>query len=131
MASIEGVREMKLPSIAKIRIPILLVLAVGEIVGLAYFYGQPMFTKFLVLSLAFFMILIPILWFKLAKCIDGSFLIFILIPMEFISLANSLRDRETGIAIMWAIFLFVSIILVLIRIYIEFRQSRKLQGGRA
>ena len=58
---------MKLPTIAKIRIPILQALAVGEAVGLYYFYGQPKFFQFVVASVLGVMFIVPLLFLPLPQ----------------------------------------------------------------
>jgi hypothetical protein len=45
-------RKMKLPTITKVRIPVLLALAVAEAFGLLHFYGQRSFVNFVFLSLS-------------------------------------------------------------------------------
>jgi hypothetical protein len=55
---------MRLPTIAKIRIPILIVLAIGEALGLLHFHGQRGFTQFAAFSLqGIFIITLP-MWFN-------------------------------------------------------------------
>ncbi|MGD0095998.1 MAG: hypothetical protein ABSB60_05850 [Terracidiphilus sp.] len=54
---------MKLPPIARLRIPILLALALGEVLGLLHFYGQHGFAKFVVFSLqGVYVVTLP-MWF--------------------------------------------------------------------
>jgi hypothetical protein len=55
---------MKLPPIAKLRIPILLALAVGETFGLIHFYGRHGFSQFAVFSLEGILIIALPLWFS-------------------------------------------------------------------
>jgi hypothetical protein len=55
-------RKMKLSTIAEIRIPILLAMAVGETVGLFLCYGHRSFGPFLILSLWAIFLAISLLW---------------------------------------------------------------------
>jgi hypothetical protein len=55
---------MTLPSIAKLRIAILLALAIAEGIGFQHFYGQHGFTQFVVFSLEGIFIIALALWFQ-------------------------------------------------------------------
>jgi hypothetical protein len=55
---------MKLPPIAKIRIPILLALVCGEIASIFIMRGQPGFHRFLAASLAMMLIIFPLFWIQ-------------------------------------------------------------------
>jgi len=55
---------MKLSNADEIRISILMALAIGEIVGLFHFFGQPTFIAFFIHSLAGILIIIPLLWLE-------------------------------------------------------------------
>ncbi len=122
---------MKPPSIARVRIPILVALAIGETIGLIHYFGRWNFTQFLAMSSFLAFLIVPLLWLEFIRQIKASFPIFFLTPLTFISLANSWRGGHTGFTITWAIFFLLVITLVLIRIYIEFRKGKHPQGGRA
>jgi hypothetical protein len=53
---------MKLPTLAKLRFPILIVLAICEAIGLRYFYRTAEFRNFAILSLDGLVLTIPLLW---------------------------------------------------------------------
>jgi hypothetical protein len=55
---------MTLSNANKIRISILMALAIAEIVGLLHFYGQPKLIAFIILSLAGILLIIPLLWLE-------------------------------------------------------------------
>jgi hypothetical protein len=55
---------MKLSNTDEIRISILMALAIGEVVGLLHFYGQPTFAQLVIHSLAGILLIIPLLWIE-------------------------------------------------------------------
>ncbi len=55
---------MKMPAIQKIRVPVLLALACGEIAAIFILRGQPGFRVFLVTSLAVILLIPPLLWIQ-------------------------------------------------------------------
>jgi hypothetical protein len=55
---------MKLPSIAKIRIPILLTLGCGEIASIILMRGHPDFHGFVAASLAVILLILPLFWIQ-------------------------------------------------------------------
>lgn len=122
---------MKLPTIAKIRIPILQALAVGEAVGLYYFYGQPKFFQFVVASVLGVMFIVPLLFLDFMRRIQVKYNNLLPIQVGFVWLSNSLKHKETGFAIVWAFLLIVGIISILNRLYIAFRKHPQTSGGRA
>ena len=86
---------MKLPSIAKIRIPILLTLTIGEIAGLLHFFGQPNFVQFVVLSLEGILLTFPLLWANslLRRGVDGFNIFIALLSGTSIILLSRLSFR--------------------------------------
>lgn len=55
---------MKLPIVAKIRIPILLALACGEIASITLLCGHPGFHGFVAASLAVMLLILPLFWIQ-------------------------------------------------------------------
>ena len=122
---------MTLPTVAKLRIPITLAIAIGEVVGILYFYRQPKFFQFVVLSLLGIMLATPLLWLDFMQRIKVKYFEFFWIPLCFTWTANTWKDGNRGFAIAWAILLLVGVTIVLIRIYVTFRPTKQFQGGRA
>jgi hypothetical protein len=104
---------MKLPTIVKIRIPILLALAIGEAVGLLHFYGQPKFFQFIVLSLAGIMLIVPLLWLDFMRRLEVPYSALILIPAAFLGIASSWKHGDDAFAVMWVVLLLVDITIIL------------------
>jgi len=125
------VRKMKLPTIAKLRIPILLALVIGEAVGLLYFRGQPTFYRFVVRSVLVFLYIIPALWLDFMRRIKVKYLEFLLIPMGFSSVAVTWKDGDFVAAVTFGVILIFYIGLFMRRLHIAFRKPRIIQGGRA
>jgi hypothetical protein len=118
---------MKLPSIAIVRVPILLALAIGEAAGLLYFYGHSKFFQLVVLSLTGIMFIVPLLWLEAMRRFKVSYSMAILIPAAFLGLANSWKHGDTAYAVLWTFLLLIDIAIILSNI------SKALTdpGGRA
>jgi hypothetical protein len=115
-------RMMKLPPIAKIRIPILLALGVGEIASLLHFYGQPKFFQFAVLSIEGILLTFPLLWFNTLRQrgVDGfNIFIAILLGINVFLLSRSslsyLEKRETNIAQESAVLALFMVFIILLK----------------
>jgi hypothetical protein len=111
---------MKLPCITKIRIPILVALAIGEIVGLFHFYGLPDFVQFVILSLEGIFLTFPLLWadLLLRRGVDGFNIFIALLSGASIILMSQLTfrtgntgDKIDSIGIVGVIFFMATVIL--------------------
>jgi hypothetical protein len=122
---------MKPPSIAKVRIPILVALVVCEAGGLYHFLHQPNLFQFIVVCLAGNLLIAALLWRDVMRRARISYLEAITISLGFILVADFWKDAQHGYAMVWAFVLFVSVSIVLMKLYIVIQKRVTNQGGRA
>jgi hypothetical protein len=119
---------MKLPTIAEIRIPILIVLAVGEAIGFALLQGHRSFVAFIVLSTLGIPIVVSLLWIDWIRSrgvpynyVLGTIMSVYWIPVSWV------RGLRVLFFILVASFV-ISVVIILRRLL---KRRNVLQGGRA
>jgi hypothetical protein len=118
---------MKLTSIVKFRIVILLALSVGEVFGLLHFYGQSEFTSFILFSLGGIMLIVPLLWLEVMRRFKVNYYQLVLIPIAILGITNSWNHGDRAFGWAWILILLLDITVTLILIL----KSITDQGGRA
>jgi hypothetical protein len=118
---------MKSDSVAKLRIPILLALAVAEALGLFYFHGQPWFNMFFVLSTVALMLLVPLLWLEVLRRYNVRYARTVLFPAAFLGLTNSWRQHDPVMGWLWGIIFAINITVI----FQDISKAIANQGGRA
>lgn len=93
---------MKLPEVAKLRIPMLLLLAVGETVGLAYFRGHRIFELFAALSTTGILLIVPLLWVDWMQRKGVPYFPFFVLAFSFDGGMASWHRREMIFLAFWA-----------------------------
>jgi hypothetical protein len=118
---------MKSDSVAKLRIPILLALAVAEALGLFYYHGQPWFNMFFVLSTVALMLLVPLLWLEVLRRYNVRYSRMVLFPAAFLGLYNAWKSHESVMGWLWVIIAVANIAVISHNI----SKAIANQGGRA
>jgi len=107
---------MNMPAIAKVRIPILVALAVSESVGIVHFYGQPRFERLVAISLAGILLIMPLLWIDWLKRRGVTYFPFFMLALAFLSVANAWLDHELALVSIWGFLLLSFVVLILVKI---------------
>ena len=122
---------MKLQPLAKIRIPILLVMTAGEIYGLLYFYGSPKFFHFIVVSVSAIVWILPLFFLDFMNRIDVKYNNLLPIQLGVVWFPYSLKHEGRLLVMIWAFVILAGLTSILNRLYRRYRTQQQSIGGRA
>jgi hypothetical protein len=119
---------MKLTSFAKLRITVLLAIAIAETVSLFICYGQRSFYPFLVFSLLAIFLITPLLWIDWIRQHEVPYLdIFTTVTASFCAFTSWVKGAHI-FALLFTAWFILGAISIPRRL---FRAVSKTQGGRA